>query len=413
MKTLLAASALLCAGVAGAAFAQALPLPTWVRSVRPRAAQLPVFSQPSERAVRRGTLLAGARVPAVARTFGEGCGGAFVQIGPDAFVCERDVTQLRDAPAAASAAGAQPEREDVLPYEYLQVIEDGTRGYATASDHATDEYATAFGAGFSLAVAARVKHQGVAFVRTRGGHYVVESALRPVRASAFAGVKLEQGDLARLGWVIKERAPITDTHSGRLLRGAQRLQRVEVRAQRAGDKLELGGGGLTGLSDGGVIAANAVRRPQQYTPPPEVKPGERWIDIDLARQTLVAYEGATPVFATLISSGRAQAGTRTPRGAFRIWVKLQSSDMRDHEAYELERSYAIEQVPWVQYFAQGYGLHAAFWHERFGEPHSRGCINLSPRDARFLFEFTTPALPPGWFAIRPVASHPSTLVVVR
>jgi lipoprotein-anchoring transpeptidase ErfK/SrfK len=87
--------------------------------------------------------------------------------------------------------------------------------------------------------------------------------------------------------------------------------------------------------------------------------------------------------------------------------------MRDHEAYELERSYAIEQVPWVQYFSQGYGLHAAFWHERFGEPHSRGCINLSPRDARFLFAFTSPALPPGWFAIRPAPSDPSTLVVVR
>jgi hypothetical protein len=399
--------------VTGAALAQAIPLPAWVRSVEPRVAQLPVFSGPNERTSRRGTLLATARVPALARTFGEGCGGAFVQIGRDAFVCERDVAQSREAPATTSGASAQPGRADALPYEYLQVIEDGARGYATPADHATDEYATAFGAGFSLAVAARVEHDGVAFVRTRGGHYVLERALRSVRASSFAGATLEPGDFARVGWVVQERAPITDTHTGRLLRGAQRLQRVEVRAQRAGGKLELAGGGLTGLSDGGVIDARAVRRPELRSPPPDVKSGERWIDVDLSRQILVAYEGVTPVFATLISSGREGAATRTPRGAFRIWVKLQSSDMRDHEAYELERSYAIEQVPWVQYFSQGYGLHAAFWHERFGEPHSRGCINLSPRDARFLFQFTSPVLPPGWFAIRPAASDPSTLVVVR
>jgi hypothetical protein len=349
----------------------------------------------------------------MARTFGEGCGGAFVQIGPDAFVCERDVAQSREAPAtSASDAGAQPARDDALPYEYLQVVADGTRAYATPADHLADEYATAFGAGFSLAVAARVKHEGNAFVRTRGGHYVLERDLRPMRASAFSGVKLEPGDFARLGWIVQDRAAIHDTHTGRLVRGAKRLDRVEVRGQRA-SVLELAGGGLTGLSDGGVVDARAVRRPELHAPPAEVKPGEHWLDIDVARQVLVAYEGVTPVFATLISSGRERQGTRTPRGAFRIWVKLQSSDMRDHEAYELERSYAIEQVPWVQYFAQGYGLHAAFWHERFGEPHSRGCINLSPRDARFLFEFTSPALPAGWFAIRPVPSTASTLVVVR
>src|SRR5687767_9193440 len=175
--------ALLFGAAAGAAFAQAVPLPAWVRSVVPRRDQLPVYRAPDDRAPRRGTLLAATRLPALARTFGAGCGGAFVQIATDAYVCEGDIVQSKDAPATTRDANAQPVREDGLPYEYLQVIEDGARGYATPADSLTDEYATAFGAGFSLAVAARVQHQGVAFVRTRGGHYVLERALRPVRAS--------------------------------------------------------------------------------------------------------------------------------------------------------------------------------------------------------------------------------------
>jgi hypothetical protein len=405
-----------CALVAGVAFAQAVPLPPSMRSVVARREQVAAYTQPDERAERRGTLLSGAKLPALGRALGMGCGGAFVQIAPGAYVCERDVVPSAEAPEVRAPLGS---REGGLPYEYMQVGEDGTRGYATPADHLADEYATAFGAGFTLAVAARVKHDGVAFVRTRGGYYVLERALRPVSASAFAGVQLGPGELARVGWVVRDGAAIDDTHSGRMLRSAPRLLRVEVRGERPGGQLALGGsgvlggGGVLGFSDGGVIDARAVRRPALHAPPARVGAHERWIDVDLARQVLVAYEGATPVFATLISSGRERAGARTPRGAFRIWVKLQSSDMRDHEAYELERSYAIEQVPWVQYFEQGYGLHAAFWHDRFGEPHSRGCINLSPRDARWLFEFTAPVLPLGWFAVRPAAGDPGTWVVVR
>ena len=172
-----------------------------------------------------------------------------MQVAAGAYVCERDVVQSPDAPDGARAATQS--RSDGLPYEYLQVGEDGTRGYATPGDHLADEYATAFGSGFTLAVAARVEHDGVAFVRTRGGQYVLERALRPVRASGFAGAVLEPGELARVGWVVRDGAAIVDTHSGRMLRRAPRLSRVDVRAERPGGQLALGGGGM--LGGGGVL----------------------------------------------------------------------------------------------------------------------------------------------------------------
>ena len=46
---------------------------------------------------------------------------------------------------------------------------------------------------------------------------------------------------------------------------------------------------------------------------------ERWIDVNLSTQTLVAYEGDTPVFNTLVSSGLPQWPTVT--GQFRTYMK--------------------------------------------------------------------------------------------
>ena len=63
---------------------------------------------------------------------------------------------------------------------------------------------------------------------------------------------------------------------------------------------------------------------------------------------------------------------------------------------ELGDEFDLRDVPYVQYFTEGYALHAAYWHDSFGRPRSHGCINLSPLDARWLFHWTDPPLPEGW-----------------
>jgi len=126
-----------------------------------------------------------------------------------------------------------------------------------------------------------------------------------------------------------------------------------------------------------------------------VRPDEAWIDVELASQTLVAYQGDHPVFATLVSTGRGAQGTElaTPIGTHRIWVKLRSTNMDNLEDEDAEHDYAIEDVPYVQFFAKGVGLHGAFWHRSFGHPRSHGCVNLAPLDAARLFGFTSPRCP--------------------
>jgi len=139
----------------------------------------------------------------------------------------------------------------------------------------------------------------------------------------------------------------------------------------------------------------------------------QWIDIDIEQQVLVAYEGPTPTFATLVSTGRNTRESKTPIGIFQIWAKLDFTDMDDLERTDVDKNYAIQDVPWVQFFKGSYGFHAAFWHDDFGRRRSHGCINLSPADARYLFSFTHPVLPPGWNAILPVSADRPTTVQVR
>ncbi|MEO1289874.1 MAG: L,D-transpeptidase, partial [Chloroflexota bacterium] len=51
----------------------------------------------------------------------------------------------------------------------------------------------------------------------------------------------------------------------------------------------------------------------------------RWVAVDLFEQSLVAYEGNRPVFATLISTGL--PGTETNRGVFEVWARLERDGM--------------------------------------------------------------------------------------
>ncbi len=150
------------------------------------------------------------------------------------------------------------------------------------------------------------------------------------------------------------------------------------------------------ISDRGVIVReDALRIARRIERPTGVPEDARWVHVDLGAQILVAYEGDEPVFTTLVSTGR--NGFETPTGLFRIQSKHLSTTMDDPNAGA--ESYSIEDVPWTMYFEGSYALHAAFWHDRFGRPRSHGCVNLAPADARWIFMWSEPALPPGWHGI--------------
>ncbi len=151
-------------------------------------------------------------------------------------------------------------------------------------------------------------------------------------------------------------------------------------------------------------------------PPPGLAPGEKWIDVNLTTQTLVAFEGDKPVYATLLSSGRHDDSDpskdhRTKPGDFRIREKHIAATMDDDSASD--GPYSIEDVPWIMYFNGSTALHGAFWHSSFGHERSHGCVNLQPIDAKFLFAWAGPRLPDGWHGVRATEKNPGTRVIVH
>ena len=205
--------------------------------------------------------------------------------------------------------------------------------------------------------------------------------------------------------------------------------------------------------------------------------GEKWIDVSITSQVLVLYEGKKPVYATLVSTGRDKLGDpketlSTLRGTFRLQSKHVAAAMDSEEnssvsggsrghgskmsanaAETSERlkkqaasgatlnaddkrrlaniskgrdpeygitmrrgssDFELRDVPWIQYFASGYALHGAYWHDVFGIARSHGCINLAPIDARYVFQWTDPPVPKGWHGINVGADMgEGTGVVVR
>jgi hypothetical protein len=150
--------------------------------------------------------------------------------------------------------------------------------------------------------------------------------------------------------------------------------------------------------------------------PKDIAPGEKWIDVNLTRQSLVAFEGDKPVFATIISSGRHDDDNpakdhRTRVGEFRIREKHIAATMDNDTA--TDGPYSIEDVPWIMYFDGSTALHGAFWHSKFGHERSHGCVNMTPHDAHELFGWVGPTLPEGWHGVRATEANPGTRVIVH
>ncbi len=132
--------------------------------------------------------------------------------------------------------------------------------------------------------------------------------------------------------------------------------------------------------------------------------GGKWIEVVLTKQVAIAWQGNKPVRRMIVSTGTDRYPTVT--GRFHIYYKLRSQLMTGP-------GYRLPNVPSVMYFYRSYALHGTYWHSKFGEPMSHGCVNLSKADAAWLFDWAGPYLPAGKFSVSASASNPGTLVVIH
>jgi lipoprotein-anchoring transpeptidase ErfK/SrfK len=164
-------------------------------------------------------------------------------------------------------------------------------------------------------------------------------------------------------------------------------------------------------------ARNAAVRGRMAAPDPDTSPavraaranGEKWIRVDLSEQKTYAYEGERLVNEFVVSTGL--PGTPTVTGEFRMWVRTPIQDMSGGSR-AAGNYYYLEDVEWVQYFYNDYGFHGTWWHDNFGQPMSRGCVNMTNEDAKWLFDWAYPQWDGsrGWFT---PTDENNTLVIVH
>jgi lipoprotein-anchoring transpeptidase ErfK/SrfK len=383
-------------------------------------------TMPDVSASRRGGVTLGSRLPVYGARRGAGCEGRWWLVGPYAWLCS-DAAELSVdepspplLPASEGFLSTLPPKVvgEGLPYRYFFVGKDGASGFRDlvhADEEAPDQD---FEAGFAVAITEERVAHGERWGRTRNGEWIALRELGEAHPASFKGEDVSASGSLDFAWVSPDRANVYAAPTASKVVGSRvHFEVVPWREEQAAP-----GGAMVRVSDDGAPAAwmraRDLLRPK-LAPPPEDIGGaatqERWIDIELASQTLVAYEGARPVYATLVSTGRGPVGSEsaTPPGVHRIWVKLRSTNMGNLQNEDAEEHYSIEDVPYVQFFDKAVALHGAFWHRSFGHVHSHGCVNLAPADAAWLFGFTSPHVPAAWSAALPVRIEPGTTVRVR
>jgi hypothetical protein len=226
------------------------------------------------------------------------------------------------------------------------------------------------------------------FFRLRSGAWIsaqdVASRVSPY--TRFQGIALKDTPPNAFGWIIPLQPYVeTKRTPGRATQDYTGRQLIEYSLVQVYDSQEVDGDLWYRIGLDEWIEQRQIGLVTPRYVPPEGVTGDRWIEINLFEQTLAVYQENRMVFATLIASGVEPFYTRP--GLFPIYDKLETTPMRG--AFEADRSdfYYLEDVPWTMYFDEARALHAAYWRTRFGFAQSHGCVNLSPGDAHWLFDW--------------------------
>jgi lipoprotein-anchoring transpeptidase ErfK/SrfK len=265
----------------------------------------------------------------------------------------------------------------VLKYNYAEVTDPHAKVYASLADAVAKtgnyDYLPDYPA--YVAYATTKTEGGRTFYRVTFGYGWMEAEkLQPLAPSTFSGLLLTRDVPFRFGWVLAETQSVNA--AGTPIQTYTRYQIVhEVPAV---------------TQNPGFIAVGADEwLPEDMvalvSPPVPADAGAntcRFIYVNLAKQTLTVYDKCKLVFATLISSG---ANSWTFEGRFAILNKVEYSSIMPPPTSTSE--YYIEGVPYFMTYAGNFGFHGTYWHDNFGTAASHGCINLSPADAKWLFDW--------------------------
>jgi L,D-transpeptidase-like protein len=289
---------------------------------------------------------------------------------------------IPDVPLEHLARPAQ-----VVDFTYARVTTPDAPLFASVEDALAGNVKKSIGKGFIFVSLEDTVQQGdQVFYKIHSGDYIRAADVSEVKPTGFQGELFSADPAYPVGWIVSNVRP---------------SQRPGMPAPRKGAMLWRGvflqifATVKAGQWDWYLVGPNQWVEQRKiakltFNAPPEGVTG-RWIQVDLYEQTLAAYEDNQLVYATLVSSGLDRWATEP--GLFHIWARLKADRMSG--SYELDGSdyYSLEAVPWVMYFDGSRALHGEYWHDRLGFKRSHGCVNLSPLDAHWLFNWTEKGTP--------------------
>jgi hypothetical protein len=283
----------------------------------------------------------------------------------------------------------------------------------------------------TVAYSTAVRHGERPFLLAADFSWVPKDRVRPYPKVTFAGTKLEGEIQLPLAFFRgRDRDQFRRATNGAPEATGQKFTRLSW-VSLSGESFEWEGERYLATREGGLYVKESdavVPTPRGRTPwgasvGSEDKTGlapkgrGTWLEISIRGGWLLAYEGTTPVYATLMSPGRGGEPVpdkptletaSTPTGTYPVNGKFATATM------EAPNEFIHSDVPWVLNFTGPYAIHGAYWHDEWGHLKSAGCVNVSPIDGKWLYDFTDPKVPEGWHATRWVPKlGPTTLVVLH
>jgi L,D-transpeptidase-like protein len=431
---------------------EGVPAPEYVEpTLTSIARETLIYARPSFKSQKLGYLRVGAVVSRSKHAMGdEGCKRGWYRVQPEGFVCiENSAILDTEGPSPfAELAQVRPDRMAALPYRYgrsryptppfytklpskleQERTEQDMVGHLRARtaevwrDVPSNATPSLLAEGRSVpmpwgfprdaaqltsgrampdsgfALLGVYENQGRRFALNTDFQLLPLDRLKPVEISRFHGIRLDQQVTLPIAFVRSQNANLYAGNPKTIgLSISRKLDYREAVPLSGRESVVSGIHYLETTTHDWIRDERLVKVERFKNKPGWATPGRSWIHVSILQQSLVMYEGEQPVYATLVSTGVDGLGDpeethSTIRGQFLIHTKHVSVTMdSDAEGAEFD----LRDVPYVQYFKDGFALHAAFWHDSFGQPYSHGCVNLSPLDARALFHMTDPPVPQTW-----------------
>lgn len=393
----------------------------------------PIFVAAHKKSALLGHLHAGETIARSERSHeNDQCPGGWYGVAPHGYVCAEQsaTTNLEHPTLRAMGLVADPSRP--LPYTYArtsQVTALYTRGAQNMVEPKGQLPKSTVMAIVGSWTAPDESREPQRLGLLTDGRFVRADDLSALSSSEFTGIRLSEEQGLPVGYVVRrgvsawrikadraEKLDVLDYHERLPLTGRFRTVQGErfwaVRSQAA-VRPPAAADSQAGETDGAWVRhkdATVIRRRHEF--PAFAVDGQKWIDVSVITGIAVAYEGKDPVFATLVSVGRDRTGdpklsASTARGTFRVVSKYVTR--RPPESADAP----MRDAPWALELESGQWLHAAPHHDRFGIEHTDGNIEVSPQDGQFLFQWSAPAVPPGWHGIIVDPAEATTIVEIR